>query len=35
MMISAIDLYSQLGFQPIEPYRVNPVKGARFFELRL
>jgi putative acetyltransferase len=35
MMTSAIDLYGRLGFQPVEPYRANPVEGARFLELIL
>ena len=34
-MTAAMNLYGQLGFQPIEPYRSNPVEGARFLELIL
>jgi len=34
-MTAAIDLYGRLGFQPVEPYRSNPVEGARFLELIL
>ena len=34
-MADAITLYESLGFRAIEPYRHNPVPGARFFELEL
>lgn len=34
-MESAIRLYRSLGFRPIDPYRINPVPGAAFFELIL
>lgn len=34
-MTDAITLYRKLGFQPIPPYRPNPIPGAMFFELRL
>ena len=34
-MDKAIALYSSMGFADIEPYRENPVEGARFMELDL
>jgi len=34
-MIGANRLYESLGFVEIEPYRHNPIKGARFMELVL
>jgi ribosomal protein S18 acetylase RimI-like enzyme len=34
-MQAANRLYLSLGFRPIEPYRYNPIAGARFYELPL
>jgi putative acetyltransferase len=34
-MNAAIRLYESMGFLRIEPYCVNPMQGALFFELRL
>jgi len=34
-MKAAIPLYRSLGFVDIAPYRHNPVKGARFMEVKL
>jgi len=34
-MEDAIFLYQSFGFVEIEPYRFNPVLGAKYFELRL
>jgi putative acetyltransferase len=34
-MAAAITLYRRLGFREIAPYRVNPIEGALFLELRL
>lgn len=32
-MLPAIGLYTQAGFYEIEPYRFNPIKGAKYFEI--
>lgn len=34
-MQTAITIYTELGFEPIAPYRHNPLPGARYFALRL
>jgi len=34
-MGAAISLYQSLGFREVDPYRFNPVAGARFMELEL
>ncbi|MBK7650745.1 MAG: GNAT family N-acetyltransferase [Flammeovirgaceae bacterium] len=34
-MGSAIHLYKQVGFYEMEPYRFNPMEGAKYFEIEL
>ena len=34
-MESAIRVYISLGFRDIDPYRFNPIEGARYLELKL
>lgn len=34
-METAIHLYTSLGFKDIDPYRLNPIEGARYLELKL
>ena len=34
-MAHAVELYRQLGFLEIPPYRFNPVEGTRFMELTI
>jgi ribosomal protein S18 acetylase RimI-like enzyme len=34
-MKEAITLYQSLGFKEIEPYRYNPIEGAKFMELKI
>jgi putative acetyltransferase len=34
-MTAAAVMYRQFGFREIAPYRFNPVKGTRYFELEL
>ena len=34
-MMSAQALYRRLGFREIDPYRVNPIPGTSYWELRL
>ena len=34
-MTEARDLYTSLGFRPIDPYCHNPLPGAEFYELEL
>ncbi|TMU54799.1 GNAT family N-acetyltransferase [Flagellimonas algicola] len=32
-MLHAIGLYTKAGFYEIEPYRYNPIEGAKYFEI--
>ena len=34
-MSSAVEMYRKLGFAEIEPYRTNPIPGAKYMELDL
>jgi ribosomal protein S18 acetylase RimI-like enzyme len=34
-MTEALALYESMGFEYIEPYRHNPIEGAKFMELKL
>ena len=34
-MTAAVGLYQALGFADVEPYRYNPIEGARYMELML
>jgi putative acetyltransferase len=34
-MKSAVALYRALGFREIAPYRLNPIEGAMYMELKL
>lgn len=34
-MHAAISLYEKSGFREIEPYRLNPVEGAKYYEKKL
>lgn len=34
-MNAAIGLYEKIGFYEIEPYRFNPIRGSKYFEINL
>ncbi len=34
-LVEALSIYRSLGFREIEPYRYNPLQGARFMELTI